>query len=99
MQPPRKMPKKRSEDWEPDPSNQFSSGDSLYDRSRADFNTLQKTEKQEHIKELWRQAFLKAMGSSHFKKIFGNIHARIINYGTTRNINRSRSELEKKILE
>ena len=99
MDPPREMPKKRADDWKIDPEIQFTSGESLYDRSRADFNSLHANEKQEHVKELWRQAFLKAMGSSHLKRIFNNMHMRIINYGTTRNINRSRQDMEKKILE
>ena len=53
-EPPRRMPTKRDIDWKPDPARHFTSGESQYDNTRADFMTLQGMEREEHLKELWR---------------------------------------------
>lgn len=39
------------------------------------------------------------MGSSLIKRVFAKLHKKVVNYGTTRNINRSRADIEKKILQ
>jgi DNA-binding transcriptional ArsR family regulator len=60
---------------------------------------MSKLEKREHLKEMWRLAFLKAMGASNIKRIFKRLHDRVVTFGTTKNINRTRQDIEKKILE
>src|SRR6056300_1414424 len=66
---------------------------------RMDFRYIKPNEKQEHIKELWRLCYLKSVGSSQILRVFDKLHQRIINYGTTRNINNSSQDAEKKILD
>lgn len=56
-------------------------------------------QKKEHLKELWRVCYLKAIGASNLKRIFFKLHSRVINFGTTRNINKNRVDIEQKILE
>ena len=39
------------------------------------------------------------MGAATIKRVFKKLHDRVVTYGTTRNINRTRQDLERKILE
>jgi hypothetical protein len=39
------------------------------------------------------------MGASHIKRIFGKLHSKVVNYGTTKNINRSRHDMEQKLIQ
>ena len=48
------------EDNEPD----YASGESEFDNTRIEFNSLKQSELQEHLKELWRLCFLKSLGAS-----------------------------------
>lgn len=43
--------------------------------------------------------FLRSMGASNIKRVFGKLNDRVITFGTTKNINRTRQDIEKKILE
>ena len=38
------------------------------------------------------------MGSSNLKRIFEKLNSKLLNFGTTKNINRTRQDIEKKIL-
>ena len=82
------------EDVEPD----YASGESEYDNARIEFNSLKQSELQEHLKELWRLCYLKSLGASQIKKVFYKLHQRVINYGTTKNINTHKADSELKIL-
>ena len=78
----------------------YSSGESVYEDNRAEFQSLKPAERDEHLKELWRTCFLKSVGSAQIKRVFLKLHERVVNYGTTKNINTaSASDMEKKILE
>ena len=78
----------------------YSSGESIYEDNQAEFQSLKPAERDEHLKELWRTCFLKSVGSAQIKRVFLKLHERVINYGTTKNINTmSASDIEKKILE
>ena len=39
------------------------------------------------------------MGASNIKRIFTKLHDRVVTFGTTKNINRTRQDIEKRILE
>lgn len=82
-----------------DEVEQYTSGESIFDTTRPEFSLMNKLEKREHLKEMWRLAFLKAMGASNIKRIFKRLHDRVVTFGTTKNINRTRQDIEKKILE
>ena len=56
--------KKDEKKKEAGPDLGYSSGDSVYDNNRTECNTLQKLEKEEYLKELWRLCFLKSLGAS-----------------------------------
>jgi len=56
-------------------------------------------ERHDHLFELWRLCFLKSMGGASIKRVFAKLHDRVVTYGTTKNINRTRQDIEKKILE
>ena len=61
---------------------------------------MKPAERDEHLKELWRTCFLKSVGSAQIKRVFLKLHERVINYGTTKNINTmNAADIEKKILE
>lgn len=77
----------------------YSSGETVYDNSRTDFNQLSQAARNDHIVELWRLCYLRSMGASNFKRIFEKLHDRVVTFGTTKNINRTRQDIEKKILE
>jgi len=77
----------------------YTSGESVYDNTRNDYLSLNQEEKLEHIKELWRLCFLKSMGASNIKRVFQKLHDRVVSFGTTKNINRTRQDIEKKILD
>ena len=93
------MPKKPNKAFVCDPSIVYTSGASVYDGKRLDFSSCTKEEQDEHSKELWRACFLKAMGSSNLKRIFEKLNQKLLTFGTTRNINRTRQDIEKKILQ
>ena len=42
---------------------------------------------------------MKSMGAASIKRIFSKLHNRVVTYGSTKNINRTRQDIEKKILE
>lgn len=77
----------------------YSSGETVYDNSRTDFNQLSQAARNDHIVELWRLCYLRSMGASNIKRIFEKLHDRVVTFGTTKNINRTRQDIEKKILE
>lgn len=77
----------------------YSSGESVFDNSRNDYLQLNSDAKRDHIIELWRLCFLRSMGASSIKRIFAKLHSRVVTFGTTKNINRTRQDIEKKILE
>ena len=72
----------------------YSSGESVFDESRVDFQSLTAAQKRDHIKELWRMCCLKAVGAANLQSIFSKLHSRVLKYGTTRNINKNRVDLE-----
>lgn len=71
----------------------------MFDNSRNDFSQLNPDARRDHIIELWRLCFLRSMGASSIKRIFAKLHSRVVTFGTTKNINRTRQDIEKKILE
>jgi hypothetical protein len=77
----------------------YSSGTSEYDDARVDFVGLPKAEKREKVMDLWRQCFMRSWGASQLKKIFEKLHERVIDFGTTKNINNQVADIEKRILE
>jgi hypothetical protein len=77
----------------------YSVPDSVYDATRIEYSALKPNERNEHLKELWRLCFLKCIGASQIKRVFLKLHDRVINYGTTKNINIQVSDFERKILE
>jgi hypothetical protein len=79
--------------------DQYSEGASEYDNTRIEYKTLKPAERKEHLRELWRLCFLKSLGASQIRRVFLKLHERVINYGTTKNINTQAVDLEKKILE
>ena len=61
---------------------------------------LRPQEKREHLIELWRLCFLKSLGASQIKRVFTKLHERVINFGSTKNVNTHSADLEaKRILE
>lgn len=83
---------------EENPADAYSSGESVYDNSRTDFTQLGKAGKEDHLIELWRLAYLKSMGASNIGRIFANLHNKVVTFGTTKNINRTRQDIEMNIL-
>lgn len=77
----------------------YTSGESEYDNNRTDFMQLKPEDKKEHIRDLWRQCFLKTIGGLTIKNFFDKLYRRIQLYGTNKNINKSREDIERKILE
>lgn len=77
----------------------YTSGESEQDGNQVEFSMLQKSERKQHVRELWRKVYLKAVGAHKIRSIFFKMHERVINYGTTKNINKLGSDLEKKIIE
>ena len=71
----------------------------MFDNSRNMYATLSPEAKKDHVAELWRLCFLRSMGASNIKRVFAKLHDRVVTFGTTKNINRTRQDIEKKILE
>jgi hypothetical protein len=83
----------------PTDNAEYSSGDSEADINRADFKTLSKQDRNEHLKELWRMTYLKSVGASNIIRVFRKLHNRVINYGAIRNINKNKIDIQQKLLE
>ena len=64
-----------------------------------DYKTLLPAEKAEHLKELWRICFIKSSGASNIIKVFGSLHNRVIEFGTSKNVHINRDILSKRIIE
>jgi len=77
----------------------YSSGESIFDNTRTDFSTLKGAARDDHTIDLWRLCYLRSMGASNIKRIFAKLHDRVVTFGTTKNINRTKQDIEKKILE
>jgi hypothetical protein len=63
------------------------------------FEKMNLNEQEEHVKELWRHMFLKSVAASVILKVTSILHKRIINFGTTKNINKEREDLKLKLIE
>lgn len=50
------------------------------------FSNLNNIERHDHIKDLWKIAFLKAKGAYFIKRFFRSLHEKMIINGTTQNI-------------
>jgi len=85
-------------DDDENPLARYSSGESDFDNTRNDFMTLTEEERPEHLFELWRLAFLKSMGAASVKRIFTKLQNRIITYGSVKNINRTKADVEQYII-
>ena len=48
----------------------YSSGESDADQSRQDFSQMDKMSKREHILELWRLAYMRAVAANSIKLLF-----------------------------
>jgi len=64
-----------------------------------DYKTLLPAEKAEHLKELWRICYIKAFGAANILMIFNKLHARVIEFGTSKNIHINQDILAKRIMD
>lgn len=77
----------------------YSSGETDDDEQRKkEFETVNDKQKELYLMELWRICYLKAMGSAMLKRVFYKLHTRVINYGTTKNIQLEQIKVSKYIL-
>ena len=71
---------------EADANEKYTSGASPDGADVSIFALLSKTEKEEHIRELWSKCILKSKSAAALKAAFEDIERRIIKYGSCKNV-------------
>ena len=66
----------------------YSEGESEEDEKRVDFKKIRSpVERRQHIKDLWKKCWLKALGGRYVIRVMASITAQINKYGTSKHMN------------